>query len=149
MLTNHSFFPKITLPTRLSTKNGTLIDNMFCKLTEYTLDTTSGILIKKFSDHQPYFTLLNNYTFQNQSPTYVTINKQDATSTKNFQDDLLRSNEIQNLEVNPNLDPNINYNILHNLIQAAKDKHMPSREVKFNKYKHKKKNGYPMESLSQ
>ncbi len=89
IFTNHSLLPKITVPTRLYMENGTLIDNMFCKLTEYTLDTTFGILI--FSDHQPYFTLLNNCTLQNKSPTYVTINKQDATSTQNFQDDLLQS----------------------------------------------------------
>ncbi len=53
MLTNHSFYPKITLPTRLSNKHGTLIDNFLCKLTETMLDTTSGILIKQFSNHQP------------------------------------------------------------------------------------------------
>ncbi len=55
MLTNHSFFPKITLPTRLSIKYGTFIDNFFCKLTENTIHTTSGILVKKFFDHQSYF----------------------------------------------------------------------------------------------
>ncbi len=47
MLTNHSFNPKITLPTRLSNKHGPLTDNFLCKLTE----TTSAILIKMFSDH--------------------------------------------------------------------------------------------------
>ncbi len=60
MFTNHSFYLKITLPTRLSNKHGTLIDNVLCKLTETTLDTTSRVLIKKFSDHQPYFTILKN-----------------------------------------------------------------------------------------
>ncbi len=29
MFTNHSFYPKITLPTRFSNKHGTLIDNFF------------------------------------------------------------------------------------------------------------------------
>ncbi len=53
----------------------------------------------------------------------------------------------QNLEVNLTLDLNINY-IFHNFIQAAKDKHMLSREVKFNKCKYKK-NGYLMELLNQ
>ncbi len=47
ILTNHSFYPKITLPTRISDKHGTLIDNFICKLTKTTLDTTSGILITK------------------------------------------------------------------------------------------------------
>ncbi len=47
MLTSNSFYPKITVPTRLTNNNGTLIDNFLCKLTENTLDTTSGVLIKK------------------------------------------------------------------------------------------------------
>ncbi len=51
-LTSHSFYPKITFPTRLSNIHGTLIDNFICKLTE-TLDITSGIVIKRFSAHQP------------------------------------------------------------------------------------------------
>ncbi len=34
-------------------------DNFFCKLSEYTLETTSGVLIKTFSEHQPYFTLID------------------------------------------------------------------------------------------
>ncbi len=32
-LTANSFYPKITMPTRFSNKQGTLIDNIFCKLT--------------------------------------------------------------------------------------------------------------------
>ena len=33
MVISHGFFPKITLPTRLSERSGTLIDNFLCKLT--------------------------------------------------------------------------------------------------------------------
>ena len=36
MFTEFSFFPKITVPTRLSRRKGTLIDNVYCKLTENT-----------------------------------------------------------------------------------------------------------------
>ncbi len=60
MLAINSFYPQITVPIRLSNNRGTLIDNFFCKLTENTLDTTSGVLINRFSDHQPYFIFLNN-----------------------------------------------------------------------------------------
>ncbi len=59
MLTNNRFFPKITLPTRLSLKHETLFDNFFCKLSEHTLETTSGILVPKFSDHQPCLLHIN------------------------------------------------------------------------------------------
>ncbi len=45
-LTENSIYPKITLPTRFSNKHGTLIDNLFCKLTDKPINTSSGILIK-------------------------------------------------------------------------------------------------------
>ncbi len=73
MFTGHSFYPKITLPTRLSNKHGTLIDNFFCKLSESTLDTTSDILLRKFSDHQSYFTVLNDFTLKEPPFTYIKI----------------------------------------------------------------------------
>ncbi len=38
------------------------------------------------------------------------------------------------------VDPNINYNSLHKVLQNAKNKHMPSKVVKYNKYKHKTSN---------
>ncbi len=46
MITENSYYPKSTLPTRFSNKHGTLIDNIYYKLTDMTLNTTSGILIK-------------------------------------------------------------------------------------------------------
>ncbi len=77
MLTSNNFYPKITLPTRLTNNHGTLIDNFFCKLTEHTLDTLSGILIRKFSDHQPYFTILNSLQTKKHAPKYIIKTKQD------------------------------------------------------------------------
>ncbi len=55
MLTSNSFYPRITVPTRLTNTRGTLIDNFLCKLTDNTINTTSGVLIKRFSDYQLYF----------------------------------------------------------------------------------------------
>ncbi len=62
ILSNHGFYPKITLPTRLSNKYGTIRDNFLCKLIETTLGTRSGILIKSsqiISPILPYFQILN------------------------------------------------------------------------------------------
>ena len=50
------FFSEITLLTRFTDRTGTLIDNFFCKVSEISLKSSPGILIDKFSDHQPYFT---------------------------------------------------------------------------------------------
>ncbi len=47
ILTSFSLFLQITFPTRFSDRKVTLIDNLCCTLTKYTLDSTAGILIKK------------------------------------------------------------------------------------------------------
>ncbi len=49
-----------------------------------------------------------------------------------------KSTKLQTLNNNPFEDPNNTYKILHNVIQDAKETHMPSKVIKFNKYKHKK-----------
>ena len=65
MLLGHGFYPKITLPIRLNNSSGaTLIDNIFCKLSPYTVDTCAGINLDQLSDHYPYFVSLDNL------PTY-------------------------------------------------------------------------------
>ncbi len=70
MLMSNSFYPKITVPIWLTNNHGTLIDNFLCILTDNIVDTTSGVLIKRFSDHQPYLILLNNILTKD-SPQYM------------------------------------------------------------------------------
>ncbi len=138
MLTSNSFYPKITVPTRLTNTHGTLIDNFLCKLTENTLDTTSGVLIKAFSDHQPYFILLNTILTKDSPPVYVKITKQDNQAIQNFYNEILTSDRLININNALIEDPNNTYNVLHIVIQDAKNKHMPSKLIKFSKYKHKR-----------
>lgn len=140
MITENSFYPKITLPTRLTNTNGTLIDNFLCKLTESSLDTTSGVILDKIGlcDHQPYFTVLNNISIKDPPPLYVNITTQDSDSINDFQEALSNSEDLKSLNNSLNQDPNINYNILHDIIQKAKESHLPERTVRFDKHKHKK-----------
>ena len=72
-----SFFPKITLPTRFSGQKGTLIDNFICKISETLLDSLSGILIKNFSDHQPYFLCLKTIKHK-KPPTEIKLVKDQS-----------------------------------------------------------------------
>ena len=50
-ITSYNVYPHITLPTKFSRSNATLIDNFLCKSSEVFSSATSGILIDKFSDH--------------------------------------------------------------------------------------------------
>ncbi len=100
MLTSNGFYPKITVPAWLTNAHGTLADNFLSKLTENTLDTTSDVLIKGFSDHQPYFIWLNTLLTQDSPPTYVKITKQDNLAIQNFYSEILTSDKLINLKNN-------------------------------------------------
>ena len=137
MLTSFSLFPQITFPTRFSDRKGTLIDNFFCTLTKHTLDSTVGILIKKFSDHQPYFLILDTALKKEQSSKFVHINIQNEAAMLKVKHYFTSCEICKKLDVSPNADTNINYNIILDEIDRAKNKFMPSKMVKLKKYKHK------------
>ena len=93
MLTSLSYFPKITLPTRLSGNCGTLIDNFFCRISQNTLDASSGILIKQFSDHQPYFICLDIDTRHAKPPRYVHIQSESPKALDDFYKEIAESDK--------------------------------------------------------
>ena len=74
MLTSFSLFRQITFPKRFPTRNGTLIDNFFCNLTKRILQSTAGILIKTFSDHQPYFMFVNTTLKEDHTTKFIQVN---------------------------------------------------------------------------
>ena len=137
-LISYSFYPHITLPTRLSKNNGTLIDNFFCKLTKSTMKPKSCILTKQLSDHQPYFTFLNTVSQTEPLPRYINITVQNSDSISDFIHEVFSSNVYSKLDQSPNANPNANYDILHDVMSWVKHKHMPYKTVKLKKYKHKK-----------
>ena len=138
-LVSHSLYPQITLPTRFTRTHGTLIDNFFCKLSKYTLESTEGILTKRFSDHQPYFMLLNITQVTTEShPKFIKLKIVSEQAMINVKHEI-RSDVLYNkLDKSLTADTNITYEIIHDEIARAKNKCMPSKIVKFNKYKHKK-----------
>ena len=92
LLTSHSLFPQITLPTRLSRSNGSLIDNIFCKFQSSTSTATSGILINKLSDNLPCFILLELFLFNPPNPKWIKINTQNMKAIQNTINDISASN---------------------------------------------------------
>ncbi len=120
-MTENSFDPKCTLPTIFSRKCDTLIDKLYCKLTENTLDTTSGILIKIFSDHQLYFTFWNSIFNQNPEKCLININVQSPEAIRNLENELMASDIMNKLDISPLGDPNSNYTIIHYIIEQVED----------------------------
>ena len=138
MLTSHGFLPQITMPTRFGQISGTLIDNFFFKSDNFSDTTKSGIFLKKLSDHQPYFLLIDIRLIKERTPKFIQINNQTEKAMDAVKNELITCNLYNKLDTNLLADVNANYEILQDAIRTAKDKHMPTKLVKFNKYKHKK-----------
>ena len=135
-MTECSYFPKITLPTRLTARSGTLIDNIYVKLSEQSISATSGIFTSKLSDHQPYFLIFENMLKREKPPKFVKIYKETPDAINNLCQEINDANITAKLDCSESADPDSNYNILNDLILTAKDKHLPTKIVKFHKHKH-------------
>ena len=131
MVLGHSFYPKITLPTRLNKSSGaTVIDNILCKLSSHTISTCSGIIFDKLSDHLPYFVCLDNLVTRKTKPPKQI--KQTMNCPKAMENMLhyIKTNDIS-CRLNKDLteDPNKNYNILHDHMKIAKAIHFPVKYI--------------------
>ena len=138
MFVTLGFYPKLILPTRFSRKNATLIDQTFCKFTNKTQASRSGIFISGLSDHLPHFTGFDISIPSSKSPKLVKINRNDNASLQNFLVEL--NDNITKIDTPNDLttDPSLAYDSLVNVITSCKEKHLKPKYVKFKKYKHRK-----------
>ena len=124
-VTAQGFIPLITFPTRFSDLHGTLIDIFLYKISARSSNTTSGIMIRKFSDHQPYFTCLDLKSRYMKPPRSINICKRTQENILAFKNDLLSVNLQENLDLNFLDNPNDSYSELTNIMQTVKNKHFP------------------------
>ena len=116
---------------------GTLIDNIFCKLSTTTCQSSASILASGVSDHFPCFISLPNVK---PSITRNTIFSADysPTALAKFKEEINKANLSDLVQPALMSDPNISYNNLDKVILKAKALHIPIKQVKFDKKKHKK-----------
>ena len=138
LMLNNNLNPKITLPTRLSERRATLIDHIFCSLSHGTTSCLSGIIFTELSDHFPCFTCIDQKIDKQDSPKFIKIVTKDSNSVQKFYDEINNTDLMESLEADLSQDPNINYEKLENILCRAKEKHLPVKTKKFNKYKHKR-----------
>ena len=72
------------------------------------------------------------------NPKYITVTKVDDISISNFAKAMNEINIMELVDTNLTSNPNDTYAIIESKINEAKDIHLPTTTVKFNKYKHKK-----------
>ena len=136
-LTN-SYIPKLTFPTRLTHKHGTLIDQILVKLSDNFSQTTSGILTCSISDHFPCFVTLDyfniKYNYENVVKIYPKYDEAVSDLCKFLND----SNILNLMESSDDANPNKNYEMLSNLLCKGMDIFFPVKVVRYNKYKNRK-----------
>ena len=129
MITTHGFFPKVTLPARLSKHSGTLIDNFFCKVPSGSSAciNTSGV-----SDHFPYVLFLEDNDAKVVSDKYIhkTDLSDDAFRKFKFADKSINFSTL--IDSQRNADPDKNVEIISNTIVKIKNQLLPTKCKKKN-----------------
>lgn len=127
MLISHSFLPVITLPSRITPTNATLIDNIF---TNKSLDSYNGGLIySSLSDHLPIFYLnVSNQTSNKDS--FIQKRNMSKENIDNFKHSLFYSDWSS---ITTDLNPESAFENFSNVINKKFDKCFPFKNVKPNK----------------
>ena len=138
LLLTNGFFPKITFPTRFANRNATLLDQIFYKSNHTNCNTKSAILWGNISDHFACISVFKHFILKPPTPRFVKICKADENSICKFVEEVRSKNVYQMLDKNLIADPNENCKLIEKLLNESKEKHLPTRTVKFNKHRHKK-----------
>ena len=136
----HSLFPKITPPTRTAENSCSLIDNIFATLSPNYVSSQAGINYSRISDHHPYFLSncpSNKISVGMNKKIYVKQRINSETAYTYLKQSLLENDISAAMNTDPYYNPNINYDILQDHLTQRKNKHLPYRNVKFDKYRNK------------
>ena len=132
---SNGYLPKITLPTRLTRNSGTLIDNAFVKMSNNFSNTTSGIVSFKISDHLPYYVCLDFLLHKKKLSKYIKITKNSINDINNLKQYFRQADIIDQLQQGDTYDVNVKYKIFSKILEKGLKLHMPTKIVKYNKYR--------------
>ena len=136
---SNSFFPKITLPTRITDHSATLIDNFFYKLSPLNQTSTAFIYPTEMSDHFPCFLGIDLHSrIFNPHPEYVYVVDKSEKNIKKVKEELVNLDLLSVLNKSPHFHPNKNYECFITNLTDVVSKYISPRKIKFNKAKHKK-----------
>lgn len=126
ILSSHSFYPTITLPTRITEHSETLIDNIF---TNIDTNIQSGNLAVGISDHLPQYMFLKNH----RNLSKKTNSAQYYTDWKSFNEEHFRQ-EIRNIDWNDALhfykkDPDYSFEHFFYTLDNLLKKHLRKKQL--------------------
>ena len=134
-ITSNLLIPVISLPTKINSKNTTLIDNIFTN--QFNPDTISGNWTVNISDHLPSFMVMPRAN-QNHLPKKHNIYVRDVNNfdRENFLLDILDTDWDSTIVPD---DANLSFNQFLNRINVILDKYMPLKKLSNKEYKRRYK----------
>ena len=130
------YFPRISLPTRITNHSATLLDNIFTnELGSHEL----GILVNNISDHQMIYTYNTTQikSTSTSSKKFIEVETNNRQAIDRFLIQLRECNIMEKLNLDNNANPNNNFEHFMELFMKLKQQYLPKRVVRFNRKKQK------------
>ena len=127
-LFEHGFLPLITLPSRISNNNATLIDHICTNITDTCYD--SGLIISDISDHFPVFYIKHSANKKFVMPPQKVTRKIDARSKEHFKS--LLENEDWSTVLN-NAEPSTSFQYFFETLDKHYEASFPVKNVSHSK----------------
>ena len=106
--------------------------------TSFTTLKSRCFVITDISDHLPCFYCLPHTRYKGDHCNYIQICQYSTKACHDFYEAVKDANLIDKLVKDKDTGPNDNYNTFENILVSLKEKYLPLKTTKFNKYKHKR-----------
>ena len=126
-LTSNLFVPHITLPTRITNRSQTLIDNIFSNNPEFE-NCTSGNFTFSISDHLAQFLIVPSSENKHPKVHNIKIRDNKNYSHEELVADIINIDWIEVLE-GDKADPNHSFKRFNEKVNEILDKHMPWKKL--------------------
>ena len=135
VMMGQNLLPKITLPTRVTSKTATLIDHIFSNISNQV--SVYGTITTSITDHFSNFIIVKDDTSKQTARKQISFRLINDDTLKKFNDALCQAdwNKLYSIKD----DPSEAYNVLVNTYNCLKDECLPIVTKRFNKYRHKGK----------
>lgn len=131
ILTEHSFRPLITKPTRITGHSQTLIDHIWTNNITENTKSKSYILITDLSDHLPCVTIFESSDFNKVGYKYINYRKFTDSTRENFRQRICDGKDVLHfLSNNPHTDTQQKYKDVFDYITKWYDDSFPLKTKK-------------------
>ena len=135
LISSHDLLPYITLPTRITARSRTLIDNIFSNSTSTKI--ISGNLTATVSDHLPQFFIHPDFNNRFVPRKHNIYRRNTSRYDKKLLHDDFQRIDWDNIINNDTLNTNDSFDSFYKSFNSLLDKHIPLKRISIKNFKRK------------